>query len=346
MRNATIFFLCLLFPLFLKAQTSSSQDSIQLVFEEIFEQLESDYLFRKKVDWKKWKEDIYPKALQANSLADALTFSTQLFDSIGCNHCMLFSNSGFFQSSLNKALQQEDFSRNFLLKYEQEPGFETKIIQDSYAYVLIPGMLLLDADRDSLDRVAQHMYDEMLALSEKREIKGWIIDLRFNIGGNVYPMLASLYHLLGDAVAYTELDENNKLIQRNHLEAGAFYTADKQLVKVNPSDAPDLKTPIAIITGKLTGSAGEDVAIAFKGRENTLFLGEESYGFLTGNEMVEIPYDAKMAFTTCFIADKNRVYRETVKPDNLIEKGDNFEQLEKDENVIRALQYFNSWEKE
>ena len=218
---------------------------------------------------------------------------------------MLFSKSGFFQSSLNKALQQEDFSRNFLLKYEQEPGFETKIIQDSYAYVLIPGMLLLDADRDSLDRVAQHMYDEILALSEKREIKGWIIDLRFNIGGNVYPMLASLYHLLGDAVAYTELDENNKLIQRNHLEAGAFYTADKQLVKVNPSDAPDLKTPIAIITGKLTGSAGEDVAIAFKGRENTLFLGEESYGFLTGNEMVEIPYDAKMAFTTCFIADKN-----------------------------------------
>lgn len=346
MRNLLLLTFILLFPLSIHAQSLSSQDSIQLVFEKIFENLEADYLFRKQVDWRKWKTDIYPKALQANSLEDALSYSTQLFDSIGCNHCMIFSSNGFFQSSLNKNLQQEDFSQNFLLKYEKEPGFETKIIQDSYAYVLIPGMLLLDADRDSLDRVAQHMYNEILALSEGREIKGWIIDLRFNIGGNVYPMLAALYHLLGDAVAYTELDENSKLIQRNHLEAGAFYTAEKELVKVNPAELPDLKTPIAIITGKLTGSAGEDVAIAFKGRENTLFLGEESYGFLTGNEMVEISYDAKMAFTTCFIADKYHVYRETVKPDNLIEKGDNFDQLEEDANVIRALQYFNSWEKD
>ncbi|MEL6253853.1 MAG: S41 family peptidase, partial [Bacteroidota bacterium] len=204
MRNAITLLLLLLFPLLLSAQNQQSKDSIQKVFDLVFEKLEADYLHRKEIDWEIWKQKIYPKALASPSLDSALHFSSMIFDSIACNHCMIFSPESYFSSSLNQALEQEDFSSNFLLKYEQEPGFEAKLIQEEFGYILIPGMLLLDADQDSLNRVAQHMYDKILSLSKAHEIKGWVIDLRFNIGGNLYPMLAALYHLLGDAVVYTE----------------------------------------------------------------------------------------------------------------------------------------------
>ncbi|MEL7221598.1 MAG: protease/peptidase, partial [Bacteroidota bacterium] len=75
-----------------------------------------------------------------------------------------------------------------------------------------------------------------------------------------------------------------------------------------------------------------------------IFIGEKSYGFLTANDMFELPFDTKAALTTSYIADKNNKYDPYIMPDVEIIKQDNFEDLTKDGNVLKAMEFFKAKE--
>ena len=77
-----------------------------------------------------------------------------------------------------------------------------KVIDEHYGYVLIPGMLLLNTSRKELDKASQEIYDAILKIDQAHHLKGWIIYLRLNIGGNSNVMLAGLYHLLGNSTTH------------------------------------------------------------------------------------------------------------------------------------------------
>lgn len=319
------------------------QDSIQIFYDSLFYHMETDYLYRKQVDWKSIKTLMNTQVQSASNFEEALSYCTLLFDSLQDRHCQIFYQESYFTNSNHPNYTAEDFSESFVQKYNEEgSSFEVKIIGNQYGYVRIPGMLLINADVDSLSSVAQGMYDAIVALEEVNSIKGWIIDLRFNIGGNAYTMIAALYHLIGDTIVYTALDVDKKVFNNHSLKEGIFYTEDKVEAKVIPDKNPDITTPVACIIGKITSSAGEDVAVAFKGRENILFIGEPSSGYLTGNDRVELPFGVVMAITTGYIADRNANYVERIIPSIFIEKQDNFENLELDPNVIEAINFIES----
>ena len=67
-----------------------------------------------------------------------------------------------------------------------------------------------------------------------------------------------MHYLLGDHVMYKELGANGKIIKTNKLNNGGFYSGDKLEAKANTTIEPNLKIPVAIITGKMTGSSGEE----------------------------------------------------------------------------------------
>lgn len=309
--------------------------------ELLFENLESNFIYRANVDWKKIQNAYFKDVDKAMDFKDSLNSVPMLFDAIGCNHCQLFSEHGHFISSLNPSLGQDDFNLEFLIEYEKKPEFQVKLIDDQFGYINIPGMLLIDVSQDELNLKAQKMYNQIVNLAKRHNIKGWIIDLRFNIGGNVYPMLASLHYLLGDNVVYKTLDKDKNLITVHKLKDGKFYSGDKLETIVKTSIKPDLNIPVAVIVGKLTSSAGENVAIAFKNRQYSKIIGDSTYGFLTGNELIDLNETTKLAVTTSYIADSNDIYTENIQPDIFVDKKDNFKNLIFDGNIIEAINFFN-----
>lgn len=342
MRVATIFTLLFLFfstnPSF--GQSISTQDSITQFYAELFNKLEEQYLNRSIINWREVEKELLSSALMEENFEDALNSTSNLFDTIACNHCILFTEEAVYGSSLNKPLSQDDFSQAFLLEYEKNPSFEVKLISDKVGYILIPGMLLIDLTQDSLNAVTQKLYDQVVALAQQTTLDGWIVDLRFNIGGNVYPMLVALHPLLGNNIVYNTIGYDGSPVIPHQLENGGFYSGEKLETKVSVNIEPDINTPVAIITSKMTASAGEDIAIAFKNRGNVIFIGEKSYGFLTANDMVELPYNTQIALTTSYITDLNGKYRAFITPDVEVVKQDNFEDLTKDKNVIEAMIFF------
>ncbi len=326
-----------------QSQHLTSKDSISLFYDSLTYHLKTDYLYRDSVEWSK-VDSIKEQALKAANFGESLAYCTDVFDAINGSHLNLFSDHGYYKWSKGRQYVQEDFNINYLLKYEKKPGFEVQVIEDQYGYILMPAMLMLDLSQDSINLETQRMYDEIMKIDTAYKIKGWIIDLRFNSGGNVFPMLTALYHFLGDQTLYNCMDIEGELISRVNLKNGVINDSEDGLDKViiRPTSETNMKVPVALITGILTASAGELIPISFSGRENVITVGESTAGFTTANSLTELPFDTKITLTTSFMMDKNYRYHPVITPDIIVEKTADFEDLSQDINVIEAIKFFES----
>lgn len=324
------------------SQNITVKDSIRVFSDSLFSKLEKKYLFRDGVQWNKIKTRFQKDALEHTTFEESLKESTRVFDSIGCEHCMLLSETGYYPATL-KSINLDDYSSQFITKYKSGVKFSVSRLANDYGYIVIPAMLFLDSPQDSLNFKAQEMYNQIIDLNEKTNLKGWIIDLRFNTGGDAYLMLTALYHFLENKVVYNLLDINKNISVVHKLKNGKFYTGDKIEMEIEiGNDKTDTKIPVALIIGNFTASSGECVVLGFKGRENVIGIGASTYGFLTGNDMFELPFDVKAPLTTGYLADMYGNYSENLEPDIYIKKKDNFDDLLQDQNIIEAIKFINS----
>ena len=341
-KSLTLLFLLLSFTSVTIAQNDTSKDSIRTFYEGLFEALESQFIYRDSVDFDALKPVFMDRALSCSTFTQALYQATPLFDTIGGAHCMIFWQNEYVPASPKKQLDQEDFSYQFLLKYQDDPGFEVKVLDGHYGYILMPGLMTLSGDPDSLSKLTHIWYDQIVEVETNNDIKGWIIDLRFNGGGTSGPMTLALYNLLGNTDVYNELDHKKEIFHTQFMKDGMYHYADTLEFTIKTAGKVDTKIPVAIVNGLMTASAGENVAIAFRGRENVQYIGEETYGFLTGNELAKLPFGAQMPLTSGYFADRNAYFTPSVVPDIPISKGDNFEDLLQDENIKAAIKFIDS----
>lgn len=340
---ATIIGLLFLCPKgFGQQQTTLVKDSITIFYDQLFEKLEANYLYTKKVNWEKIRPYIKAEALKSTSFQESLKVCPVLFDTIKGDHTLLFSEKEMFQSTLKKQLTGKQFTQSLADKYESNAPFEVKVLDNHYGYVFIPGMLLLNATQEELDAKSQEIYDAILNVYTNNEIKGWIIDLRVNIGGNANVMLAGLYHLIGNNTVYLGFDPDKNVKHRTGFYNGVLYENHEVLTKVKINSEADTTIPVAILTGILTASAGEFVAFGLRRRKNSIVIGEESYGLTTANDLFELPFDTKAAITLSYGTDPTANYTASIKPDIEIIKEANFEELSKDKNIIEAIKFIDS----
>ncbi|WP_074406588.1 S41 family peptidase [Aquimarina megaterium] len=318
------------------------KDSINTFYNKLFEELEENYLHTKDIDWLGLKPYIKKKALKSKSFEESLKITVKLFDTIRGNHLLLFSEKDWYKSTLGKQLSQEQFNQSLADAYENGKPFEAKVIEKEYGYVFIPGMLLKDATREELDKAAQEIYDAITKIDQSHNIKGWIIDLRLNIGGNSNVMLAGLYHLLGNGTTHLSLDVDKNVKILTSIYNGTLYKNHKINTAIKPNQKPKPQVPVALISGIMTNSAGEFVVLGFRGRKNTIVIGEESYGSTTANDLYELPYDTKAAITESYGTDRSAKFTKTIIPDIEVVKQHNFENLAKDKNIIMAIKFINS----
>ncbi|WP_282043794.1 S41 family peptidase [Winogradskyella flava] len=326
------------------AQKLTKNDSIRVFSDSLFFNLKKNYLYTDEVSWNEIKNRFEENAATHATFENSLKESRAVFDSIGCNHCMLLSENGYYPASPKKQLLYKDYSYEFGKKHSEGVEFSVSKLGDTYGYIEMPGMLLLDLSQEELNAKTQEMYDEIVILDKNNDLKGWIIDLRFNIGGNSYPMINALHYLLGDKVVYNVLNINKEIEEVNKLENGRFYSGEKIETEIKTTNKnPNIKIPVALIIGNWTASAGETIILGFKGRENVITIGEPTYGYLTANSLFELPFKVKAPLTTGYLADMNGNYSENLKPGVFVkEEKSNFENLLKDENIIEAIKFINS----
>ncbi len=178
-----------------------------------------------------------------------------------------------------------------------------KPLPDGIGYVQIPAFANLDADAGR--RFSATVVSDMGNISGSVR-HGWIVDLRDNSGGNMWPMLAALEPLLGSG------------------ELGSFQDRRGRVApwKLNgtkspPPTPPELRqAPVAVLIGARTGSSGEIVAVAFHGRAETRSFGQATSGRTSSNRLFLLPDGSRIALTTTRIADRHgKVMPYQLQPD-------------------------------
>jgi len=318
----------------------TSQDSINAGYNAIFSKLQEGFLYKDSVNWKVVKAETELNLANYSDFKKSLNEIVPLFSKINATHCAVLYKDKKYSISAN--ISPDSFNDQWKKKYTTNPNFETTIIGDKYGYILLPALNFLDTRPRNVNKISQKLYDQINEVKNNNEIEGWIIDLRFNTGGNSWPMLLALYDFLGDNNISATLDSNKKQKSMASLSNGNYLVDSKVNFKIKPKGRLLDNTKVAIITGVVTASSGEVVAMAFKGRPNTTFIGEESAGFTSANYAEELPFDMLMILSKEYNSDRNGNYYDKIIPDILLSKQDNFDNLLLDKNIQEAIKFIKS----
>ncbi|OLV17951.1 S41 family peptidase [Deinococcus marmoris] len=161
----------------------------------------------------------------------------------------------------------------------------------------------------------------------------WIVDLRLNLGGNCYPMLAGLGPLTGEGLLGSFVRGEQRWPWHYEREdrdgvdtAVAFMLeqADQRACevwvssRVFPTVSDDV--PVAVLLSGMTASSGEVAALSMLGRAGTRTFGQPTRGKTIGNSTHDLPDGAALVISGVLEADRTgQIYDGPIPPDVHIE---------------------------
>lgn len=329
----TLFFL----PCVIKAQSNSPLivDSVKSYLDKSLLIIETNALNSKNVNWKELREDVYNKASGAKRYEDILPIYPYIFEQIDDHHGSLKYKNKTYSWHKNDGIQVNNIIKTATKKYS---FVRSEKIGKEFGYILIPGNN--DFRGQHMDSISRDIKNAIAKINNKK-IKGWIIDLRVNTGGNMYPMIAGLTEFIGEGrvggfITPTHQPDGDWIIK-----SGTFYVDSVKVSPVKYEGHPIRKdVPIAILISGNTASSGEMTAITTIGRNKSVLIGEPTGGYTTTNLGFKLNEYSGLNLAVDYASDRNgKVYPKNIDPDILVSNGDNFEVLIKDLKVKKAISW-------
>jgi hypothetical protein len=152
---------------------------------------------------------------------------------------------------------------------------------------------------------------------EASGICGWVVDLRQNTGGNLWPMLAGLGPLLGEGELAASVYPDGRRVTVWHRNGQAGFGEYTQLRVRSPYRAAAL--PVAVLLGPATASSAEVLAVAFRGRAAARSFGAPTRGLSAGNRTFALSDGASLVLTVAATSDvAGRIYLGPIAPDEVV----------------------------
>lgn len=254
------------------------KEELKKVSNEILTYINKYSIVTDSINWKEFKEDISTKIAQLNDIdSNGIIFSSIL------NKLRQYGDfhSFYYDKSKSKKLVSNDTT----LKYPS-----SKIIDNSIGYLSLPTHLSMNEKDNS--NYADTLRKQIELLDKNYSIKGWVVDLRENRGGNMWPMLAGLNPIIEDGTV------------------GYFVTKGKAIKwksnSKNTYKCKNLNNRIAILIDTSTASSGEMTAISLLGRKDSKSFGKRTSGYTTANENYKLSNGAMLFLATAYCEDRTK----------------------------------------
>lgn len=273
---------------------------------EVFEILEKNSIRKDSVDLKHIKNLINEKLKNIDSIEECYPLIESTLMELKDHH-------SFF---MPKAQITEWESTSKTKTINELITFSGKTLNNNIGYISMRGFS--SGDSISIQKYADSLQSKIKSIDNKK-IKGWILDLRENTGGNCWPMLAGIGPLLDEGICgyFTDNKRKASWYYKNG-EAGIDSTTMTKTSK-SPYKLINEQTFIAILTGPKTGSSGEVVTVAFHNKKNTRSFGESTAGLTTGNAQFKLSDGSAIFLTTSIYVDrKGVVFGGKITPDEII----------------------------
>ncbi len=316
-----------------QSEIKFKNDSIKQYLDKTLLIIQNNALNKDKLNWDSVRTDIYEKTKDADNIETILPIFPYLFEILKDHHGWLsYGDKNYRWNKESKNLKNQTV-KNAVESYKK---VYATLLNKNIAYLRIPGNN--DFGAKNMDSIANNIVDEIDKINSNK-IKGWILDLRINIGGNMYPMIAGISDLIGnDGRLGGFVTSNNQSDGEWFLKKGNIYVDTNQVLNRRKLKKPIKKQiPIAVLISNYTASSGEMTAITLIGRKNTKLFGEESAGYTTTNEGFRLDEKSGVNVAVGYVKDRRgEIYIDNIQPDFVVTGGDNFEDLKSDKKIMKA----------
>lgn len=292
--------LCCATSAFGQSNAKPSKSTLKLE-KEVSTLISKQSLFRDSLDWKKIKAEVKTLPLTDNdSVSQKVIFDfyRSKLRSVGDKH------TSFIPHQVIAVKKNQPITK--------KP--EGTYLEEGVGYLTVPPCSYFDEQKDL--EYANIIKTTIQKMDGEHKIDKWIIDLRHNTGGNVWPMLAGLNALIDDGrVGYFVYPQSKVKTELKIVNGELGLTG----LTVNKYKAVNKPVKIALLIDDLTASSGEMATVALLGLPNVKTFGQTSAGYTTVNMTVTLSNGSLINLATGFYADRTgKEYRENIVPDVVV----------------------------
>jgi hypothetical protein len=313
---------------------SGQSKEVKFLLDTSIALMKSNAVNSDNVNWQKIEKNVYSQIVgKQNAYQIGSVFRTlfkELNDFHGAFYC--------WDSTYKWQRPEPEYSDSIKNEWKKGVYLEKRILRDNIGYLRVPYMSF--AGRGELNKKAQSLNDSLCSLLSEN-VTGVVLDLRLNGGGAMFPMMLGLKQLLNDGIigSFKGNSPANWILKDN-----GFYLDSTVLTTITPKcRITEKDIPVAVLIGPGTGSSGEFLAIAFKGRKNTVFIGKETAGYVTATQGFKINDAVMLLLSTGYGRDRNgKIYDTALAPDIYNNEPDSFNDIENDKKVLSAMKWIKA----
>ena len=130
-------------------------------------------------------------------------------------------------------------------------------------------------------------------------LPGAVIDLRGNVGGNMYPMISAVHRFLPD----------DDILRFRTRKRTNWIRLQYVLQGTGVAMATPIECRVAILTDGMTASSGEATLLTFRGLDKVRTFGAPTAGYASANSPYPMPDGSHLVLTTgCDVARTGEVF--------------------------------------
>lgn len=267
--------------------------------------------YRSKIDWPSLRASAFANAEAAQAQTPASTYPAirTALTALGDHH-------SFLQPPVSAALATS---------LHPSDSLDGEIVGNKYGYIRVPTYAPVNGGTTAQ---ATAFADTLQALVRATDAKlpcGWVVDLRHNSGGNMWPMLVGIGPIVGEGDNLGAFVDANGTITKWYYAAGAAGTTNGLTRQISaavdraPYVLHSANPPVAVLTDGRTASSGEAITVAFRGRPGARSFGAPTNGLPTANSAHALSDGAVIWLMVALDMDRTGLqYVDPISPDQSI----------------------------
>lgn len=271
----------------------------EILLDTIIQIAKSESLYTKNVQWDSLEQELYQSLKPTDSLAALKRPIRKLLRALNDHHGFATINNEQVGANIQKTrnvpyeynTQAYYSATSTIFQYfmKHPDDIKHKMLDQNIAYIQIPPISNNNGDEHINLKFTVAIREKLCALAQQNP-KGYIIDLRANLGGNMYPMFNGLGLLFPNALVGGDSKDGHTFYSQWQFKEGVFYYGDYYQDYIPKLDCEHMQRnlPVAILIGRYTTSSGEALASGLKGLPNVKLFGERTSGYSTSNSWMLI----------------------------------------------------------
>jgi carboxyl-terminal processing protease len=273
-------------------------DAVRTYLDRIVTIMQTNSIKRLTIDWTNFRSTVFNTTPSAQTVADAVPAIRMALTLLGDGHSSYMAANGQVVYVPNRSCTASSGAL---------PELPTDV-----GYIKVGAFSGSSAAATDFATTIQGT----IASRDRDNLIGWIVDLRQNGGGNMWPMIAGLGPIVGEDTLGFFIDPTGAKSVWGYRTGASWNNAFTVQAVAAPYTLKRPRPKVAVLVDNGVASSGEATYIAFRQRPNTRSFGTATCGLSTANVDFSLSDGALLNLTVSVMADRTGTpYGDSIAPD-------------------------------